>query len=176
MADIVEQFAAAWALKQLVDKATKTGVKGNLRDQVNTYYRSLYQADGDRGHDILVNGEKVGRYTFPETKGEEGYTRQTIAIYDYDALLADDNPDFAAWLKRKIHNQLFDLAKEYAAETGDLLDGMTVIEEEVPEVPATVSPNGRPGSIKPEVVAEAFGPQLSEGMDNVIAGLLESAR
>ena len=175
MTDIVEQFAAAWALKQLLDKATKTGVKGNLRDQVNTYYRMLYEADGKKGHDILIGDDKVGRYTFSETKGEAAYTKQKVNIYDFEKVLADDNEDFKEWVAKRINNMMFDLAIQYAEETGDLLDGMAVTTEEIPEVPATISANGKPNSITPEKVAEALGPRLNESMGGMVAGLLASA-
>ena len=172
MADVVEQFAAAWALKQLVDKAVKTGVKGNLRDQLNTHFRTLYELDGMRGHDMFVNGEKVGRYTFSKREGEPARTERVVTAYDYEAILADDNEDFAEWLKRHIRNHIGELAERYVRETGDLLDGVSVVENEIPETPAVVSQNGTPGGIKAERVAEALGPALNEGMGELIAGLL----
>ena len=175
MDNVVEQFAAVWALKQLCEKATKPGITGNLRDQVNSYYRMLYEADGKKGHDILVGGEKVGRYTFKETKGEPARTEQKVCIYDYDRVLADDNEDFKEWAAKRIHNMMFDLAVQYAEETGDLLDGMSVVTEEIPEVPSTIATSGAPNSVKPEKVAEALGPRLNESMGATVAGLLAGA-
>lgn len=172
MPSVVEEFAAAWALKQLVDKATKTGVRGNLRDQVNEHYRMLYELDGMRGHDIIVNGEKVGRYTFAEKKGEPARIERTVTAYDYDAILADDNEDFAEWLSGYIKMHIGELAERYVRETGDVLDGVMVTEDEVPEVPASVEANGKPGGFRADKVAEAFGPALGEGMGDLIAGLL----
>lgn len=172
MPSVVEEFAAAWALKQLVDKATKTGVRGNLRDQVNEHYRMLYELDGKRGHDIVVNGEKVGRYTFAEKKGDPAHTERTVTAYDYDAILADDNEDFAEWLSAYIKKHIGELAERYVRETGDTLDGVMVTEDEVPEVPASVEANGKPGGFRADKVAEAFGPALGEGMGDLIAGLL----
>lgn len=173
MPNVVDEFAAAWALKQLVDKATKTGVRGNLRDQVNDYYRTLYELDGKRGHDIIVNGEKVGRYTFDEKKGEPARIERTVTAYDYDAILADDNDDFAEWLSAYIKMHIGELAERYVRETGDTLDGVMVTEDEVPEVPASVAANGKPGGFRADKVAEAFGPALQEGMGDLIAGLLD---
>lgn len=172
MPSVVEEFAAAWALKQLVDKATKTGVRGNLRDQVNEHYRMLYELDGKRGHDIVVNGEKVGRYTFAEKKGDPAHTERTVTAYDYDAILADDNEDFAEWLSAYIKKHIGELAERYVRETGDTLDGVMVTEDEVPEVPASVAANGKPSGFRADKVAEAFGPALGEGMGDLIAGLL----
>lgn len=172
MPSVVEEFAAAWALKQLVDKATKTGVRGNLRDQVNEHYHMLYELDGMRGHDIIVNGEKVGRYTFAEKKGEPARIERTVTAYDYDAILADDNEDFAAWLSDYIKMHIGELAERYVRETGDTLDGVMVTEDEVPEVPASVEANGKPGGFRADKVAEAFGPAIGEGMGDLIAGLL----
>lgn len=174
MPSIEEEFAAAWALKQLVDKAVKTGVRGNLRDHLNDYYRMLYEADGERGHDILVNGQKVGRYTFAMTEGKPARTERVVKAYDYDAILADDNEDFAEWLRKYIGNHIGELAEKYVTETGDVLDGVTVVETEVPETPATVAANGTPGGIRAEKVAEAFGPALNEGIGSLIAGLLDA--
>ena len=175
MDNAVEQFAAVWALKQLCEKATKPGVAGNLRDQVNSYYRMLYEADGKKGHDIIVGGEKVGRYTFKETKGEPARTEDKVVIYDFDKVLADDNEDFKEWAAKRIHNMMFDLAIQYATETGDLLDGMTVTTEEIPEVPSTIATSGAPNSVKAEKVMDAFGMRLGESMSMTVAGLLASA-
>lgn len=157
MPSVDEQFAVAWALKQLLDRITKTGVQGNLRDQANEYFKELCDEDGKLGHDVCVNGVKVGRCTFSVKKGEPARTKRSIGIHDADKVLADDNPDFAEWLKRRVSNQLFDYAIQYTEETGDLLDGMTVIEEEVPQTPDSVAPNFTPSSISAEKVAEALG-------------------
>ena len=154
---IDQQFAIACALKLLLDRATKNGVMGNLREQVNTYFRSLSELDGELGHDILIGDKKVGRFTFGVKKGEPARTKRTIAVYDVSAMLADDNPDFAEWLKGKVNNQLIDYAVQYATETGDLLDGMTVIEDETPATPDVISPNGTPNGITAQKVAEALG-------------------
>lgn len=157
MPSVDEQFVVAWALKQLLDRITKTGVQGNLRDQANDYFRALAEEDGDLGHDVTINGVKVGRCTFSTKGGEPAHVKRSIGIHDADRVLADDNPDFAEWLTRRVNNQLFDYAIQYAEETGDLLDGMTLIEEEVPEVPVTVSPTFTPNSVRAERVAEALG-------------------
>lgn len=157
MASLDEQFAVAWALKLLLDRVTKNGVMGNLRDQANAYFKMLSEQDGKLGHDIEIGGQKVGRYTFSRKKGEPARTKQTIAVYDATKMLADDNPDFEAWLKQKINNQLMDYAVQYATETGDLLDGMAVVTEDVPATPDTIAANGTPGGITAEKVAEALG-------------------
>jgi len=174
MCDAIEQFAAAWALKQLVDKAVKTGVSGNLRDQVNDHYRRLYELDGERGHDLMVNGEKVGRYTFAERKGEAARTERTVRAFDYAAILADENEDFRAYCERYLRNHIGELAEQYVRETGDMLDGVSVVDEEVPATPATVAANGTPSGITPQRVADAMGPLLADGMGDVIRGLLGS--
>ena len=158
---IDEQFAVAWSLKQLLDRITKTGVMGNLRDQANDYFKELSEADGELGHDVCINGKKVGRCTFSVKAGEPARTKQTIGIHDPEKLLADDNPDFAEWLKQKVNNQLFDYAVQYAEETGDLLDGMTLIKDEIPQTPDTIAANFTPSSISAEKVADALGTDVA---------------
>jgi len=59
---------------------------------------------------------------------------------------------------------------QYAQETGELLDGMAVVEREHPATPDTIRPNGTL-RVKPEKVAAALGNALPA----TIAGLLGGA-
>lgn len=166
----VEYLISLDYLKKQVDRELR-----RVRPDVERHFRERMESGETNGqgrpsYGYWVDGDKLASFWFQARKGEPAHVERTIGIHDYDALLADDNPDFAAWLKRKIHNQLFDLAKEYATETGDLLDGMCVIEEEVPEVPTTY--DGFRFRTNERKLAQRIGPQLP----SVVAGLIEEER
>jgi hypothetical protein len=86
--------------------------------------------------------------------------------YDWDAALADDNPDFAEWLAKRIRNKIGELAEQYVTETGDVLDGVAVEERVTPAEPAGPERfNFRPNARR---IEEHMQPRLPE----VVAGLL----
>ena len=120
---------------------------------------------------MRVNGQKVGTYGFSKVKGQPERTVTELRVTDEDALRADKSDEFNDWLTAWLTDHLPELAVQYATETGELLDGMAVVEREHPATPDTIRPNGTL-RVKPEKVAAALGNALPA----TIAGLLEGGR
>lgn len=163
--DFETAFCVAWALKERLDAATKKG--STLRTLMDSKYRELYEADGETGHDVTVMGQKVGRYTFPTKKGKRGRTVTRAVAYDHDAILADDNEDFSAWLADYIKGHIGELAEMYVTDTGDMLDGVNVITETEPDTPSTVASEGNPYGISYDRITEAL-PELRQTVRGLI--------
>ena len=83
----------------------------------------------------------------------------------------DENDGFLEYCSGWLEEHLPELAVQYCTETGELLDGMAVVEREHPATPDTIRPNGAL-RVKPEKVAAALGNALPA----TIAGLLEGGR
>lgn len=158
-------FCIAWALKERLNAATKKG--STLRKLMDEKYRELYEADGETGHDVHVMGQKVGRYTFPTAKGTPERTVTKAMAYDHDAILADDNEDFAEWLKAYVRLHIGELAERYVTETGDILDGVSVITETEPAKPSVISSEGNPYGISYDRITEAL-PELRQTIRGLI--------
>lgn len=165
MVDFETAFCVAWALKERLDAATKKG--SMLRTLMDERYRELYEADGETGHDVMVMGQKVGRYTFPTKKGKKGRTTTRAVAYDHDAILADDNEDFSAWLADYIKGHIGELAERYVTETGDVLAGVNVVTETEPDTPSVVASEGNPYGISYDRMAEAI-PELRQTVRGLI--------
>lgn len=163
--DFETAFCVAWALKERLNAATKKG--SPLRKLMDERYRELYEADGETGHDVHVMGQKVGRYTFPTTKGTPERTVTKAMAYDHDAILADDNDDFAEWLASYVKSHIGELAERYVTETGDILDGVSVITETEPATPSVVSSEGNPYGISYDRITEAL-PELRQTVRGLI--------
>lgn len=163
--DFEAAFCVAWALKERLNAATKKGSR--LRRLMDEKYRELYEADGETGHDVHVMGQKVGRYTFPTTEGTPERTVKRAVAYDHDAILADDNEDFAEWLKAYVQLHIGELAEKYVTETGDILDGVSVVTETEPATPSVVSSEGNPYGISYDRITEAL-PELRQTIRGLI--------
>lgn len=163
--DFETAFCVAWALKERLNAATKKGSR--LRRLMDERYRELYEADGETGHDVHVMGQKVGRYTFPTTNETPERTVTRAMAYDHDAILADDNEDFAEWLKAYVRLHIGELAERYVTETGDILDGVSVITETEPATPSVVSSEGNPYGISYDRITEAL-PELRQTIKGLI--------
>lgn len=158
-------FCIAWALKERLNAATKKG--SPLRKLMNEKYHELYETDGETGHDVCVMGQKVGRYTFPTSEGTPERTVTKVVAYDHAAILADDNEDFAEWLKAYVRLHIGELAEKYVTETGDILDGVSVVTETEPAVPSVVSSEGNPYGISYDRITEAL-PELRQTIKGLI--------
>lgn len=163
--DFETAFCIAWALKERLDAATKKG--SPLRKLMDDKYRELYETDGETGHDVLVMGQKVGRYTFPTKKGKKGRTTTKAVAYDHDAILGDENEDFAEWIGQYVRDHIGEFAERYVAETGDVLDGVSVITDTEPDMPSVVASEGNPYNISYDTVSEAI-PELRQTIRGLI--------
>ena len=163
----VERLAIEQAVLNAIGADLKTGVPDNLRGEVNGFYLDLYQQTGATGFEVRVNGQKVGTYGFAKVKGTPERTVTELRVTDMDALRADQSDEFNDWLTRHLNAHLEELAIQYAQETGELLDGMELVEVTTPATPDTIRPNGTL-RVRPEKVAAALGNALPA----TIAGLL----
>ena len=167
----IERLAIEQAVYNAIGADLKTGVPDNLRGEVNGFYLDMYERTGATGFEVRVNGQKVGTYGFAKVKGKPERTVTELRVTDEDALRADKSDEFNDWLSDYINYHLVDFAIQYAQETGELLDGMELVEATTPAVPDGIRPNGTL-RVKPEKVAAALGNALPA----TIAGLLEGGR
>jgi len=167
----IERLAIEQAVYNAIGADLKTGVPDNLRGEVNGFYLDMYERTGATGFEVRVNGQKVGTYGFSKVKGKPERTVTELRVTDADALRADESDEFNDWLTAWLTDHLPELAIQYAQETGELLDGMELVEVTTPAVPDGIRPNGTL-RVKPEKVAAALGNALPA----TIAGLLEGGK
>ena len=167
----IERLAIEQAVYNAIGADLKTGVPDNLRGEVNGFYLDMYERTGATGFEVRVNGQKVGTYGFSKVKGKPERTVTELRVTDADALRADESDEFNDWLTAWLTDHLTELAVQYAQETGELLDGMELVEVTTPAVPDGIRPNGTL-RVRPEKVAAALGNALPA----TIAGLLEGGR
>jgi len=167
----IERLAIEQAVYKAIGADVATNDPDNLRGEVNQHYRDLYEQTGATGFEVRVNGQKVGTYGFSKVRGQKARTERIVTVTDRAALLADESDEFNDWLSAYVTEHLPELAVQYCTETGELLDGMAVVEREHPATPDTIRPNGTL-RVKPEKVAAALGNALPA----TIAGLLEGGR
>lgn len=164
----IERLAIEQAVYNAIGADLKTGVPDNLRGEVNGFYLDMYERTGATGFEVRVNGQKVGTYGFAKVKGQPERTVTEVRVTDVDALCADASEEFNDWLSAWLTEHLPELAVQYVQETGELLDGMELVEVTTPAVPDGIRPNGTL-RVRPERVAAALGNALPA----TIAGLLE---
>ena len=164
----IEQLAIEQAVYNAIGADLKTGVPDNLRGEVNGFYLDMYERTGATAFEVRVNGQKVGTYGFNKVKGQPERTVTELRVTDHAALMADESDEFADWLGRYVTDHMDELAIQYATETGELLDGMAVVEREHPATPDTIRPNGTL-RVDARKVAAAMGHELPA----YVSGLLE---
>lgn len=167
----IERLAIEQAVYNAIGADLKTGVPDNLRGEVNGFYLDMYERTGATGFEVRLNGQKVGTYGFSKVKGKPERTVTELSVTDADALRADESDEFNDWLTAWLTDHLPELAVQYAQETGELLDGMELVEVTTPAVPDGIRPNGTL-RVRPEKVAAALGNALPA----TIAGLLEGGK
>ncbi len=167
----IERLAIEQAVYKAIGADVATNDPDNLRAAVNQYYYDLYEQTGATGFEVRLRGQKVGTYGFDKVKGQKARTERIVTVTDHAALLADESDDFNDWLSAYVTEHMDELAVRYATETGELLDGMAVVEREHPATPDTIRPSGKL-RVHPEKVAAALGNALPA----TIAGLLEGGK
>ena len=167
----IERLAIEQAVYNSIGADLKTGRTDNLRGEVNGFYLDLYQSTGATSFDVRLGGQKVGTYSFPRVKGEPERTVQEFQVTDMQALRCWDDDAFHEYVAKFFDQHLAELAIQYAQETGDLPDGVELVEVTTPATPDGIKPNGTL-RVRPEKVAAAMGNALPA----TIAGLLEGGR
>ena len=164
----IERLIALDYLKKRIEREMK-----ELRPDVMAHYRDrmAHEVDsyGDpkRSFGYYLDGEKVTAFWFSQSREEPERRTLKATCYDWGAVLADDNEEFAEWLAAYVKNHIGELAERYVTETGDSLDGVYVEEVVEPARPARIDPKGR-FRINANKM-EALMPQLK----GYVAGLLE---
>jgi len=146
--------------------------KAEARQEVEAHYRDRMahelRKDGEprRSFGYYLGDEKLAAFYFSQSKPKPERRETVATCYDWDAAMADDNPDFAEWLAKRIKSHIGELAEEYVRETGDLVDGVAVEERVTPAEPAGPEKfNFRPNVRR---IEKHMQPRLPE----VVAGLL----
>ena len=150
----IERLAIEQAIYNAIGADLKTGETHNLRGEVNAYYLDQYEHSGATGFEVRVNGHKVGTYGFNKVKGRPAETVTEVVVTNVDALRAYDDSDFDAFCAHWVLDHIEAIARDYFAETGELPDGMAVMEHYVPEVPDGIKTGGTL-RIRPEFVGMA---------------------
>lgn len=163
-----ERLIALDYVKKRIEEEIKA-----LRPQVLDGYRErMGHETNDDGtprttFGYYVGGQKVASFWFNSTKPEPERRKVVATCYDWDAALADENPDWEAWLAEYVKRHIGELAEQYVTETGDMLAGVAVAEQVTPARPAGIDPSGR-FRTNPARIEQAMAPQLP----SVVAGLL----
>ena len=167
----IERLAVEQAVYNAIGADLKTGNPDNLRGEVNGFYLDLYEQTGATGFEVRVNGQKVGTYGFAKVKGTPERTVTELRVTDHAAMVADESDEFLEYCSRWLESHLDEIAVQYCAETGELLDGVEYVTETIPATPDTIRPNGTL-RVRADKVAAALGNALPA----TIAGLLEGGR
>jgi hypothetical protein len=167
----IERLAVEQAVYNAIGADLKTGNPDNLRGEVNGFYLDLYEQTGATGFEVRVNGQKVGTYGFAKVKGTPERTVTELRVIDHAAMVADESDEFLEYCSRWLESHLDEIAVQYCAETGELLDGVEYVTETIPATPDTIRPNGTL-RVRADKVAAALGNALPA----TIAGLLEGGR
>lgn len=163
----IERLAVEQAVYNAIGADLKTGVADNLRGEVNGFYLDMYERTGATGFEVRLNGQKVGTYGFSKVKGTPERTVTEVRVTDLHALVCDQDDEWMEWCSQWVTDHIEELALDYCAQTGVLLDGMEWVTETIPAVPDGIRPNGTL-RIRTEKVAAALGNALPA----TIAGLL----
>ena len=167
----IERLAVEQAIYNAIGADLKTGNPDNLRGEVNGFYLDLYEQTGATGFEVRVNGQKVGTYGFSKVKGTPERTVTELRVTDHATMVADESDEFLEYCSRWLESHLDEIAVQYCAETGELLDGVEYVTETIPATPDTIRPNGTL-RVRADKVAAALGNALPA----TIAGLLEGGR
>ena len=167
----IETLAALQALQKAIEDETDLNRPGNLRDRVNGYYHDLYEDTGATGFEVRAGGEKVGTYGFSKRKGQPERVERELQVTNTNAIRewVAESTEFTDWLDRRVDEQLADLALAYANDTGELPDGIEVVERTIPAVPDTIRPNGTL-RIKRQVVERARNMLAGGGLAGLLGG------
>lgn len=164
----IERLIALDFLRKAVDAEIR-----RVRPEVEAHYhdRMTHEADDSgepvRSFGYWLGGEKLASFYFPQTKSKPERRRRVVRCYDFDAVLDDDNDDFAEWLSKYIRGHIGELAERYVTETGDALAGVVVEDEVMPGEAPTVKP--MQFRINEGRIRRLMRPQLPD----LVAGLLE---
>ena len=167
----IETLSVLQALYNAIGEQIATNDPSNLRGRVNEHYHALYESTGATGFEVRVGGEKVGTYGFNKRKGQPERTESELQITNVADMLdwADGSEEFAKWCAKWLAYHTDELALEYARDTGELPDGVELVERTIPATPDTIRPNGTL-RIRRQVVERARDALAGGGLAGFIGG------
>ena len=166
MDEKIAYFAIEQAIFKMIAEDVSTKNVGNLRSEVNDHYLDLYRSTGAKSFAVRLNGEEVGVASIKGSAPRRQKPSTAVVVTDEDALIANENDDFNDFITQYVRAHIGEIAKAYYAETGELLDGLDVMDYEPPVEPAKPSVSIR---IYEDRVADVVGAQALGG---IVHGML----
>ena len=166
MDEKIAYFAIEQAIYKMIAEDVSTKNVGNLRSEVNDHYLDLYRSTGAKSFAVRLNGEEVGVASIKGAAPRRQKPSTAVVVTDEDALIANDDDDFNDFITQYVRAHIGEIAKAYYAETGELLDGLDVMDYEPPVEPAKPSVSIR---IYEDRVADVVGAQALGG---IVHGML----
>ena len=166
MDEKIAYFAIEQAIYKMIAEDVSTKNVGNLRSEVNDHYLDLYRSTGAKSFAVRLNGEEVGVASIKGSAPRRQKPSTAVVVTDEDALIANENDDFNDFITQYVRAHIGEIAKAYYAETGELLDGLDVMDYEPPVEPAKPSVSIR---IYEDRVADVVGAQALGG---IVHGML----
>lgn len=166
MDEKIAYFAIEQAIYKMIAEDVSTKNVGNLRSEVNDHYLDLYRSTGAKSFAVRLNGEEVGVASIKGAAPRRQKASTAVVVTDEDALIANDDDDFNAFITQYVRAHIGEIAKAYYAETGELLDGLDVMDYEPPVEPAKPSVSIR---IYEDRVADVVG---AKALGGIVHGML----
>lgn len=165
--DRIGLLAVEQAFYKIVAQDVSTRKPGNLRDEVDRHYLTLFAETGGTSYNVRLGGEKVGVASIKQPSAKRAKPVATAEVTDPDALMEWESEDFDRFTERYVREHIADIGRAYFEETGELPDGMDVVEhEQTGAVPApTVQLR-----IDPDRVADALGEHQLGQMARMMLG------
>lgn len=163
----IERLAVAQALYKMLGEVVSTSKAGNLRSEVDDYYKRRYVEDGTRTADVLIGGTKVGTFSIISKDAGGG-----AVVYVEDGEAFDDwaqdedavaNACVAWMLADAKRREAF--ARYWVELTGAVPDGC----EAYADRPRTEL-STRFSRLDPDKVAEALGADLPPAVVGLLGG------
>lgn len=167
----LEQLAIAQAFYNAFGKIVSTGVKDNLRGQVDKMMRDKYENEGAKSFDVRVNGKKVGTYSIIVSKPVHT-TELRVVDHDSFAEWAVDN-GYAHSEEVTVTNTVFDKDERTilgdSMKNGEIPDGCEWVTTDKDEA----YKKGTIRGCNPGDIASAIGSALSDTAALLIDGSTE---
>jgi hypothetical protein len=165
--ETISKWAFLTALKKAVDEELKL-----LRPEVDEHFIDCYESTHGKQYEVRMDGEDVGTLTVKLSKGTPYREYDHAVVTDTDELWTYQSKEFQEYVKKRTDEWLEEnyeqIALDWFDETGELLDGMTLMQHVEPERPAAVT--GTMARIDPMKVSAAMA---RNGLPVSLRGLLE---
>jgi hypothetical protein len=166
--ETISKWAFLTALKKAADEELKL-----LRPEVDEHFIQCYEDTHGKQYEVRMDGEDVGTFTVKLGKGTPMREVTVPECTDFDELwMSRHGKEWEEYVEQRTNDWLHDnyeqLAIDWFDETGELLDGMSMVTHREPERPAGVV--GTMARIDPLKVS---GAMARNGLPVSLRGLLE---